>query len=48
MAIKPGANVIQLFGICCDATDGKLRIVMELCQLGNLRDHLKALPRSSV
>jgi serine/threonine protein kinase len=43
MAIKPAQNVIQLFGICTDAPDGKLRIVMELCTHGSLRAYVKAL-----
>jgi hypothetical protein len=48
MAIRPAQNVIQLFGICDDALDGKLRIVMELCTHGSLRDYVKALPPTQV
>ena len=48
MAIRPAQNVIQLFGICTDAPDGKLRIVMELCTHGSLRDYVKALLPSQV
>jgi hypothetical protein len=48
MAIRPAQNVIQLFGICDDALDGKLRIVMELCTHGSLRDYVKALSASEV
>ncbi len=48
MAIRPAQNVIQLFGICDDAVDGKVRIVMELCTHGSLRDFVKALPPSQV
>jgi hypothetical protein len=48
MAIRPAQNVIQLFGICDDALDGKLRIVMELCTHGSLRNYVKALPPTEV
>jgi hypothetical protein len=48
MAIRPAQNVVTLFGICNDALDGKLRIVMELCTHGSLRDYVKSLPPSDV
>ncbi len=48
MAIRPAQNVIQLFGVCDDALDGKLRIVMELCTHGSLRDYVKSLSSSQV
>jgi hypothetical protein len=48
MAIRPAQNVVSLFGICDDALDGKLRIVMELCTHGSLRDYVKGLPPSQV
>ena len=48
LAIRPGGNVVQVYGICVDAPDGKLRIVLELCAYGSLRAHLKALPRDKV
>ncbi len=48
MAIRPAQNVIQLFGVCNDARDGKLRIVMELCTHGSLRSYVKSLPPSQV
>ena len=47
-SIRPGANVATLFGVCYDAPDGKVRIVMELCTHGSLRAHLKGLPRDKV
>ena len=46
--IKPGANVAALYGVCFDAPDGKVRLVMELCTHGSLRAYLKALPRDKV
>jgi serine/threonine protein kinase len=48
MAIRPAQNVIQLFGVCADALDGKLRIVMELCTHGSLRNYVKSLSASEV
>ena len=48
LSIKSGANVIQVFGFCFDAPDGKVRIVMELCSHGSLRSHLRTLPRDKV
>jgi hypothetical protein len=43
MTIRSSQNVVTLFGVCDDAHDGKLRIVMELCTHGSLRDYVKAL-----
>ena len=48
LAIKPGANVVQVYGFCFDAPDGKVRIVMELCTHGSLRAHLQALSKAHV
>ncbi len=48
MAIRPAQNVVTLFGVCDDALDGKLRIVMELCTHGSLRDYVKGLLPSQV
>ncbi len=48
MAIRPAQNVVTLLGVCDDALDGKLRIVMELCTHGSLRDYVNALPPSQV
>ena len=48
LTITGGANVVQVFGFCFDAPDGKARVVLELCAHGSLRAHLKALPREKV
>ena len=48
MALKGRQNVVQLFGFCFDAPDGKIRIVMELCSLGSLEHFLKSLTGESV
>ncbi len=48
MAIRPAKNVVTQFGVCDDALDGQLRIVMELCTHGSLRDYVKSLLPSEV
>ena len=48
LSIKAGVNVVQVYGFCFDAPDGKVRIVMELCSHGSLRAYLRALPRDKV
>ena len=46
--LKPARNVAQLYGLCTNAWDGRLRLVLELCDHGNVREYLKALPRDKV
>ena len=46
--LKPARNVVQLYGLCTNAWDGRLRLVLELCDHGNVRQYLKALPRDKV
>jgi hypothetical protein len=36
----PHGNVVQVYGICTDAPDGKLRLVMQHCEAGSLFDYL--------
>ena len=48
LAIRPGGNVVLVYGFCFDAPDGKVRIVLELCAHGSLRSHLRSLPRDKV
>ena len=48
LSIRGGAHVVQVYGVCFDAPDGKVRIVMELCTHGSLRRHLQSLPQDSV
>ena len=31
-SLPPHANVVTVWGLCTDAPDGKLRVIMELCQ----------------
>ena len=46
--LKPARNVVQLYGLCTNAWDGRLRLVLELCDYGNVREYVKALPRDKV
>ena len=48
LAIRPGGNVVLVYGFCFDAPDGKVRIVLELCAHGSVRSHLRSLPRDKV
>ena len=48
LIIKGGTHVVQVYGFCFDAPDGKVRIVMELCTHGSLRAHLRSLPQDKV
>ena len=41
----PAHRQVRVLGICDDAPDGCVRIVMELCLLGNLRSFLDACPQ---
>jgi hypothetical protein len=38
-------NVATLFGVCTDAPDGRLRLVMEYCELGSLDTWLASVLR---
>ena len=46
--LKPARNVAQLYGLVTNAWDGRLRLVLELCDHGNMREYLKGLPRDKV
>ena len=38
----------MLYGLCANAGDGKLRLVLELCDHGNVREYFKKLPHDKV
>jgi serine/threonine protein kinase len=42
LAGSPHPNVVPVMGICVDAPDGKLRLIMRLCPKGSLDDLLAA------
>ena len=46
--LKPAPNVVHMYGLCTNAWDGRLRLVLELCEHGNVREYVKALPRDKV
>ena len=46
--LKPARNVVQLYGLCTNAWDGRVRLVLELCVYGNVREYVKAMPRDKV
>ncbi len=41
LARHPHNNIVTVYGMCEDAIDGELRIVMQYCELGNLEDYLR-------
>jgi predicted Ser/Thr protein kinase len=43
-ALKAHPHVLTVFGLCSDAPDRKLRVVMELCAHGSLLDWLRGVP----
>ena len=48
LTVKPSLHVVQVFGFCVDAPDGKWRIVMELCSHGGLQRYIRQLPADQV
>jgi hypothetical protein len=38
---NPHPGVEQALGVCCDAPDGGVRLIMRLCAKGSLRDMLE-------
>ena len=45
--LKPSANVVQVFGLCVNAWDGRPRRVLE-GGLASVRDYVRALPPEQV
>ncbi len=37
---RPHPNVVAVMGVCTDASDGRMRLVMRLCLKGSLEDLL--------
>jgi hypothetical protein len=37
---RPHRNILTVYGICIDAPDAKLRLVMEYCEEGSVFDFL--------
>jgi hypothetical protein len=45
---NPHDNIVAVFGICTDAPDGKVRLVMKLCEKGSLEGYLEEVARREV
>ena len=43
LSVAPNIHIVGVFGICADAPDGRLRMVMEYCEHGSLRSHLSGM-----
>jgi hypothetical protein len=40
LLLHPHENILTVYGICIDAPDGKVRLVMRYCEKGSLDDYL--------
>ena len=40
LLLHPHDNILPVYGICTDAPDGKVRLVMRFCEKGSLDDYL--------
>ena len=45
-ALPPHVNVVTVYGVCVDHPDGKLRVIMELCEHGSVHDYVVKSTRS--
>jgi serine/threonine protein kinase len=43
-SLRPHPHIVTVFGVCTDAPDGRVRIVMEMCAHGSLLDLLGKSP----
>jgi hypothetical protein len=41
LLVNPFPRVLPVLGVCSDSADGKVRLVMRMCEAGNLCDALK-------
>jgi hypothetical protein len=48
LLVNPHDNILPVYGICTDAPDGKVRIVMRFCEKGSLDDYLLGTARHEV
>jgi hypothetical protein len=46
--LRPGKHIVQLYGVCVDAVDGRRRLVMELCSGGDLKKFMQTLADDKV
>ncbi len=48
LLLHPHENVLTVYGICTDAPDGKVRLVMKYCEKGSLDDFLTGTAKHEV
>jgi serine/threonine protein kinase len=48
LLLHPHDNILPVFGICTDAPDGKVRLVMKYCEKGSLDDYLTGTAKLEV
>ncbi len=48
LLLHPHDNILPVYGICTDAPDGKVRLVMKYCEKGSLDDYLTGTAKRKV
>ena len=48
LLLHPHDNILPVYGICVDAPDGKVRLVMKYCEKGSLDDYLVGTAKHEV
>ncbi len=48
LLLHPHDNILPVYGICVDAPDGKVRLVMKYCEKGSLDDYLTGTAKHEV
>ncbi len=48
LVLDPHENILTVYGICNDAPDGKVRLVMKFCEKGCLSDYLAGTAKHEV
>jgi serine/threonine protein kinase len=48
LLLHPHDNILPVYGICVDAPDGKVRLVMKYCEKGSLNAYLTATVKHKV
>jgi hypothetical protein len=48
LLLHPHENILTVYGMCSDAPDGKVRLVMKYCVKGSLDDYLTGTVKAQV
>jgi hypothetical protein len=48
LLLRPHENILAVYGICTDAPDGKVRLVMKYCEKGSLSEYLTGTAKHEV